>query len=150
MPLPPYVISASVFVCRYTLQEPDGVVSAIRIVDVFYVSEKPPEFPESAVPIVQAFACVIIRTVPDHTEEHSLQVKMINTVGEINDLSAPLQVKLAGMVENAPGGATINLQLNIGVKRFGTCYVCVYLDGEEVARAPITLQHKPDEDEAKS
>ncbi len=141
MPLPPYLISASIFVCERILHEADGVVSAIRIVDIFYVPEPPPSMPENALPLVQAYGCAILKSVAGHNEEHSIQLKMINTIGEITVVGEPVKTRIGSTagLEKVPGGATINAQLNIGVKRLGTCYLCVEVDGEEVTRAPFTL-----------
>jgi hypothetical protein len=141
MPLPPFVISASVLLCQNALTEPDGVISAIRIVDIFFVSEKPADAPENLLPLVQAYACVILKTVPHYTEEHVIQLKLINTIGEVSNLGEPITLPFAAKpgMQDVPGGISINAQLNIGVKRLGTCYVCVHLDGEEIARTPFTL-----------
>ena len=46
--------------------------------------------------------------------------------------------------EDIPGGAIVAIQLNIVVKSYGTCYVCVHLDGEEVIRAPFTIRQQPE------
>jgi hypothetical protein len=52
-PLPPFMLSATAFACERLLQEADGVISAIRIVDVFYApAERPPDVPENALPLV--------------------------------------------------------------------------------------------------
>ena len=44
--LPPYLISVSALICERILHERDKVLSAIRIVDIFYV----PELPSSELP----------------------------------------------------------------------------------------------------
>ena len=67
--IPPFLLSASVFVCEHVLIERDGIFSAIRIVDVFYVSDVPPD----TVPFVQAYSFVIIKSEPQHAEEHDLE-----------------------------------------------------------------------------
>jgi hypothetical protein len=66
MPMPPYVISANVLICERALTESDGVVSAIRMIDIFYVSERPPDLPaEVVVSRAQAFGCVTINQPPE-------------------------------------------------------------------------------------
>jgi hypothetical protein len=65
---------------------------------------------------------------------------MLDTVGEWSVLGGPIQVKFDSSEPTAPGGVSVGIQLNLGIKRFGTCYICAFLDGEELARASITLR----------
>jgi hypothetical protein len=144
MPLPAYLISISAILCEKVLHEADGVNSAIRIVDVFYVGAKPVDAPEEVFPFVQAYALVSLRAAPGHNQEHEFVFKLLNTVGELTTLGAPMRVNmLSTLGATVPGGLTASIQVNIAVKRFGTCFLCVYLDGEEVTRIPITLLPAP-------
>jgi hypothetical protein len=147
MPLPSFLISVNAFLCERTLIEADGVFSAIRIVDVFLAPEQAANVPEEALPLVQAYGCVIIKAVPRHHEEHTIELKMIDTAGEIKELGEPTKARAAAKagMEDIPAGITISVQLNIRVKRLGTCYLCLYIDGQEVARTPFTLLRKPTE-----
>jgi hypothetical protein len=147
MPIPPYLISTSLLVCENILVEKDQVTSAIRIVDIFYVPPLPllppgilmsPEIKENFVPIIQAWGFVQIRANANHHGEHDLEFRTINTVGEMLTI-ATARARFDSTVEGATTGITASAQLNIGVKRFGTCFLCVYLDGEEIARTPFTV-----------
>jgi hypothetical protein len=82
MPLPSYLISASLLVCERVLRESDNVLSAIRVVDVFYVPQKPPEISGDLFPLVQAYALASLRSIPGYVGKHVLQLRLINTVGE--------------------------------------------------------------------
>jgi hypothetical protein len=149
MPLPPYLISISVILCEKVLHEADGVNSAIRIVDVFYVGTKPAGAPEEALPLVQVYALVSLRVTPGHNQEHEFVFKLLNTVDEFTTLGTLTRVNmLSPLGETVPGGLTTYVQVNLAVKRFGTCFLCVYLDGEEVTRIPITLLPAPKSSEA--
>lgn len=146
MPLPNYVISATAFICERILQEADTVVSAIRIVDVFYVPELPPDAPPGALPFVQAYGVFTIRTLPGHYGEHLLKFRLLNTQGEWSDLGPPIKTEIKARLDFAqsvPGGASAFVQLNIAARNLGTCYVCCYLDDEEMVRVPFTLM-RPD------
>lgn len=137
-------IFASVLVCERVLHEHDGVNSAIRIVDVIYVPDSA-GFRDDAFAVVQAYGLVVAKAVPGYHEEHLITVKLINTVGEVSAVlprpfTADFRSKLG---EEVPGGFTINIQLNLAVKRFGTCYLCVEIDGQEATRTPITLLASP-------
>jgi len=146
MPIPSFIISVNLFVCERTLVEADGVLSAIRLIDIFFVpGERPIGVPEEAMPLVQAYGCALLKTKPGYVGEHSLQMKILNTIGEMTSTGDPATVKLFSKLgmEEVPGGVSIAIQLNIGVKRFGTCYLCLFLDGEEIARSPFTLLPQP-------
>jgi hypothetical protein len=145
MPLHSYLISASALLCERILNEKDEVLSAIRIVDIFNVPEVPAEAPTGSLPLVQAYCLVIIKTQSGYHGQHLIQIKLLNMKGELSNLGEAANTDVAarpGMGDDVPGGATIAFQLNIAVKNYGTCYVCVYLDGEEIARAPFTLQRQ--------
>lgn len=147
MPLPPYLISVGAFICERVLMEVDGVASAIRMIDIFRVAGVPPEAEKDApLPVVQMFCVVSMKAKPEERAKHTVGITIINTRGESTPQGDPVVVEFAGKPEfgvNAPGGANIALQLNVAVRRFGTCYVCVFLDGEEVCRTPFTLIPPP-------
>jgi hypothetical protein len=148
MPLPPFVISATIVVCERVLIEKDEVISAIRIVDIFYLSAPPPEIKPgdplpSNLPIVSFWAVGNVKAEPAYREPHSLEVRIVNTIGEVTTIGAPITQAFDARLEPAPTASGLIAQINLGVTRFGTCYVCLYLDNEEVARSPITLALKP-------
>jgi hypothetical protein len=140
MPLPAHIISVSAFVCEKILKESDGVLSAIRIIDVFMVRDQHPARPEGEFPTVQTFACVLIKASPGKYE-HSLRVKMQNSAGEINELGEPFNLTLENKqgMGDIPTGASIQIELNIAVKRYGTYALIIYIDGEEASRVPFTI-----------
>ncbi|HUI77543.1 MAG TPA: hypothetical protein VLY24_06490 [Bryobacteraceae bacterium] len=142
MPLPPYLISANVFLCERILNETDGVVSAIRIVDLFYVTDLPSEAPPGAMPIVQAWGLVILKSHVGYQGSHTVEIKLINVRGESQSLGPEQKVQFVAKHPDVAGGVTLSVQLNIGVKNLGTCYLCAVLDGEEIARAPFTLMRQ--------
>jgi len=143
MSLPPYLISVGAFVCERTLIERDFVVSAIRIIDLIYIPEFPVASMENTFPVVQASCCVIFKSIPGHNKQHRVELKLLDTTGELQDLGDPMEVNLESKIEGLPSGATIAAQLNFGAKLLGTYYLCIYLDQEEVARTPFTLMRGP-------
>jgi hypothetical protein len=149
MPLPSYLISASAILCEKVLHEADGVTSAIRIIDIFSV-RKPVGAPEDVLPLIQVYALVALRAEPGHDQPHELVIKTLNTAGELTTLGEPTSIRtmISPLGPKVPGGITINIQVNIAVKRLGTCFLCVYLDGEEITRTPFTLVPAPGAAEA--
>jgi hypothetical protein len=147
MPLPDFLISANMFVCERVLHEQDGIQSAIRIVDVFYIrGEINP--PDKVIPIVQTNALAIVKSKPGHMEEHELEVTVTNTAGETTSVGKQ-QVNFTGRFPDLPGGVTMALQLNVGVRRLGTCYLALLIDGEQVCRTAFTLMQALDKAEAR-
>src|ERR1035437_9698820 len=143
MPLPKFLLSITALVCERVLLEADGVASAIRVVYVFYISP-PPSLAPDTLQIIQAYALVILKSVPGYAGEHALRVRLINTVGESSTIAEDSHAEFAAKpgFEELPHSINVVVQLNIGVKRFGICYICLDIDGEEVARTPLTLLQK--------
>lgn len=146
MSIPQFLISADILVCERVLFEADGVISAIRMVDLFFVpTERPPNLPEDSLPLVQGFVCAILKAVPGHTEDHIFDIKLTNTLGQVSSLlPEPVKSKfgVSPGFERFPGGVGLNSPLSLWVKRMGTCYVSLFVDGQEVARAPISIAQK--------
>lgn len=141
----PELLSVAMFICERVLQEADGVTSAIRIVDLFNLPEIPPDAPEGALPLIQAYSCAMLKFAPTFSGKHYIQSKMINTKGELVSLGEPLEYspQMRAGAEGAPLGLNFTIQMNVAVKNLGTCYLCVYFDGEEIGRTPFTLQRQP-------
>lgn len=143
MPLPEFILTANILVCERLLLEQDGIASAIRVVDIFYVG-LPENLPADSVPMIQTYAWMQLKSEPGHSGKHGVQIRLINTVGEssviVEKPDATFEAKPG--LEELPRAISLVVQLNLAVKRFGTCYVCVDVDGEEVARTPFTLLKK--------
>jgi hypothetical protein len=148
MPLPSFLISANIFVCERVLIETDNVLSAIRLVDVFTLSKAPPEFAINLkegdpaffeLPMIQLWVAANIKAYPGYTGSHSVQIKLINTAGEISDIGEPRVEKFDSKWPEAHPSLGVVAQLRLAVRRLGSCYLCLFVDGEELARVPFTL-----------
>lgn len=150
MPIPEFLFSVSALVCEQVLQEASGIVSAIRIVDIFQVGQLPPNLAPETLPVIQAYALLILKAVPGHDGEHTLRVRMINTLGEATTIVEQPNARFEAKpgYEQLPRSLSLSIQLNVGVKRYGTCYICLDLDGEEVGRTSFTLLQKQEETKA--
>jgi len=146
MPLLPYLISANALLCEKILHEQDKVLSAIRIIDVFYVTKPPEDAPKEVVSMIEPHCLAIFKTQPGHQEKHLVEFKVLNTKGELKSLGDPVVAEFMARSEfgnDVPGGANAAIQISIVVKNYGTYYICVYVDGEEVTRAPLTILPLP-------
>jgi len=141
--MPPNLLCASLFVCEKVLTEADGVSSAIRIVDVFYVPEFYPEDTKTG-PVVQAYVIAALRCQTDDDSEHSLEVTLTSPRGTLNKITPePQRITFKPRVPGAPGGVTVLMQLNLLPKVEGTSLLRVLVDGTEVARSTLTLLKQP-------
>lgn len=145
--LPQGLISIGAFVCERVLREVDGVVSAIRMVDLFHV---PPQSPPVINPSdgsetitlspVRFEVLVILKAEPGYSVSHKVAIKLQDPTGSIVRVSRDLEVATSSRFgQEVAGGATVNAELTFGVKHYGLYLLLVELDGELVHRTPITL-----------
>jgi hypothetical protein len=140
--MPPNLISARLLICEKILVEMDGVLSAIRLVDVFYFSA-PPEIPREQIVVPMFILATGYFLSPDDSK-HSLELRLIRPDGEStafftqNDVVAALP-GIAGV----PRGFSVVASVSVAAKQIGTHYVSAVLDGEEVARGAFTLLEQP-------
>ena len=137
MDAPPYLISTTLLLCERALVEADGVFSAIRIVDVAHAAE-PVSATEGPFERIQLSIFAVIKATIGHLDEHLIELTLQNAVGEFTPLVAT-KMNFSSKMADAPPAVSLNGQLNLAVRNFGTCYVLLSLDGKEVARTPLTL-----------
>jgi hypothetical protein len=145
MKLPEGVISISLFLCEKVLTERNGVMSAIRIVDVFPVRPMTPERPIA--PIIRISGCALVKGKPGPVSNFKAQFKVEDDVGKIMDIGPGIDISVGSQSDDLPRGGAINLELNIEARTLGTSYLCFYLDEAEVARTPFTIVPMPENSE---
>jgi len=144
MPLPPDIISVSLFLCERTLQESNGILSAIRILDIFWVPGVPAEASneKEKVPVIKMFGCALIKGKPGR-HDHSIEFRVQNEGSDkFDNIGSPVILPVAQIppgLEKFPAGGSINIELHVAVKTYGTSYLCLFLDGEEATRTPFTI-----------
>lgn len=132
------------FICERVMQEADGIISAFRIVDVFFIPEgAPPTMP------LQFYAVCSLRSIPAPAEEFHVGVTFVRTNGEREPLpppsDKPLKAKSSADDPASPGGLSIVMQFNIKPKdetgfKTGTAFIEIDVDGEPVLRIPFTIK----------
>jgi len=132
------LISVSAFFCEKILHEKDNVASAIRIIDI--ITTTPPA--DGSTGFIEVAFAISFRAKPEFTGECIVNFIMINTVGERRTTGA---VKLP-FVSQAnteygvpPTAANASLRITLEVKRYGTCYLCAEVEGDELIRVPLTV-----------
>jgi len=151
MPLPGGLVSAALITCERALIERDNVVSAVRLVDVFYVQETA-NLPEKLSGVVQLYAVLALKVgSAASTGEHEVTLELIRPDGVRDEVGKKYSVNFAPRIDGVPGGHTIITQLNVRCgepQSFGTYQICAFLDRDELARTPFTIllqaqQHRP-------
>ena len=127
----------SAFTCERILREKDDVLSAIRLVDVFFVPEDAP-----AGAAVQFYVCVTLKTAPAPEEEVTLEVTLVRPTGErerVPTPGGPSKIQRFQDDPSVPVGVTIIMLTTVRVKDMGTHYLEVTADGELAVTIPFTL-----------
>jgi len=133
------LVAAACF-CEQILQEPDGVISAIRIVDTYVIPPLPADVqlpPGAARGSIQVRGLISLKS-GDFVGVGNVGLTMHKTTGEVEVLSPE-----GGWPANMQGGEHgFNVKLNflLGVKNFGLIWFDVTWNGEILTRIPLRLQ----------
>lgn len=132
--MPPDVTSVSLIVCEKVETDENGLFSAIRVADVFELDEGP----------IRVHALLLIKTEPsaDPNTEHRLDVVLFNSQGLAKRLTREEEKVRYFSDINRPGvygGITAILEVPLLGSPGGIYLIRVYLDGEEVSKAPVML-----------
>jgi hypothetical protein len=132
--MPPDVTSVALIICEKIETDAKGLCSAIRVADVYELDDEP----------VQAHALLVIKTEPnaDSTREHELEILLFNSEGRVHPITNENEkVRYFASISNPAvhGGVTVVISLPLAGAAAGGYMLRVYLDGEEVSRAPIML-----------
>jgi hypothetical protein len=138
----PKPISADLLICEKVLIEGDGVMSAIRLVDIFYVS-KAPDIPMERQGAQMSVLGMIKVEIGD-LEEHEIEVRLVRPSGESSTIGEPQKVRMEPKEPSSPGGFNFVAPLGVIAKEMGVHYFVLMFDGQEVTRALFTLvERKP-------
>src|ERR1019366_3212983 len=146
MPLPSFLTSANVILCERFLLEKDEVLSAIRLVEVFTA---PPPTPEAidwkhGDPIapgamkVRVFFVANIKATVGYTGTHRASVRVLNSRNEWTAMPEE-NVSFTSRFADAPPAVGMIAEIQVIVRNYGTSYVCLFLDDEEIARTSLTI-----------
>jgi hypothetical protein len=120
-------------VCEKVLQEKDGVLSAVRIVDT-YIQRLPKEAPEVIASIITPTLLVSLKS-GDFEGKGVLKVSIQTPSGKINPMPQDFPLLFKG------GHHGQNVIVNIGVesKMEGVYWFLIDWNGELLARTPLKL-----------
>ena len=134
-------LTVTAFLCDKVLEERDGVLSAIRIVDVFFF-RRVPEMPEEKQAVV-ANLVILTKAQPGTTSEHAIKVDLLRPDGERVKVGESETTSMRAKFPEAPGGFNLSLTVGVKTKVPGLHFFIINLDDEEITRVPFTLIEQP-------
>ncbi len=123
--------------CEKILEEQDGVISAIRLVDTFNVSAPPPGLSPDAPPVVEVNGLIALKS-GDLVGKFTVGLVMENTIGERKSLSP--EGGWPVVFNGGEHGIQLKLSFNVGVKNFGLCWFDVLFENEVLTRIPLRIR----------
>jgi hypothetical protein len=133
------VISGCVILCDRVMREDDGVISLIRLVDLFILNPFPADVPPERFP-VQIHALVAARFTADDTDSHTCEVALMRADNSRTQLyKSPEPFTLEENINRAPRGFNLNLTADIPATQLGTHFIVLEIDGQEHYRAVLTV-----------
>ena len=135
-PEKPYLAAA--FICERLLTEKDGVMSAIRIVDTYFLDFKSP-LPEGSERGIHLMGLVSFKGGPG---DHKVRLSGINPKGKRALESPEFQLTLKG----GEYGSNLIMDLGLPTPEEGLYWIDVYLDESLVTRIPLRIRSKEPQD----
>jgi hypothetical protein len=140
MTLPKGFVAAFVIICEKILVEKDEMQSAIRIADIFQFQRLPGVVGE---PIIPINVLVQVRFLPTADPTHTLELRLIRPDGEMKTVGPPVTQAMHPKFPDVSIGYNFGAVFGVIARLSGIHYVVLFLDGQEVARAPFSLIERP-------
>jgi hypothetical protein len=128
-------------VCEKILQEKDGVLSAIRLVDTIYIERMVEALPENLKPGFQIAALVSLKS-GDIIGEQEVRVVLRKPSGEVNDIG-----KWKVVLQGGEHGANFALNFMLSGTEFGLFWFDVIWQGEVLTSMPLKVAQRTPEPE---
>jgi hypothetical protein len=133
----PYINAA--LLCERAIQESDGVLTLVRVIDKLTASSLPGQEPSGFQPFQAALTLVVIlragessaatvRIVPREPDGHALQAH-------------DTEVTFGG--DDQARGRNLLVTMNLGVKYEGLYWFDVIVDGSQISRIPLRVEYVP-------
>lgn len=141
MPVKP--LNAQLTLCEKVLQEADGVMSAIRIVDAFHVDSNP--LGSNEISVIGMHILVICKFPYDDESNHTINLRLKRPNGEEKDIpfaNSPFEVSAKDLKPPIPGlpcGFSLKVPWGVIASQMGTHELYLLVDGELAARSLFTL-----------
>ena len=124
---------AAATICEKVLQEKDGVLSAIRIVDTFYAVTPQSNLPEDVKAGTQVTALISLKS-GDITGSQEVQLVARKPSGEVKEVG-----KWPVIFKGGEHGANFTINMMISATDFGLWWFDVIWQGEVLTSIPLKL-----------
>lgn len=132
-------VSAYAFVCQHVLTEADGVPSAIRIAEVFFLPYDPSDATKPRLPAVGVNLFVHIRMTEDDNDPHSMTFTLKRPDGEAKTETITENKIAESKYANTDKTLTAIGRIGVEAKQLGKHEFVIHLDSKPVASAVFTL-----------
>lgn len=132
------VVSAYALVCQQVLNEVDGVPSAIRIVEVFFLPSDPATV-EPPFPPLPMCLFINVRFTGDDNDPHSLFFTLVRPDGSSKTIPIDENRVAASKYKETDKSIMAIGRIGVEPKELGQHNILVHVDGQEVAKAFFTL-----------
>lgn len=123
--------------CREVLQEKDGPLSLIRVVDTFTYTRKGENAPEEMPNFPFSIKMVVSFKSGEATGNYSAKIKIISPSGRnIEELSHEFELTRPGNGHNIVG------DLSFEITEEGLHWIEVYLNGDFMTKMPLRIEYE--------
>lgn len=130
----PY-LTVAVF-CERALEEKDGIISAIRVVDRLHIKPAAFEAIDKNNPALIQIIFLLKFTSINYAGKRTLSIKSEAPNKKVNQIIGDTPI----VFEADKMGVQVRVLLTIAVKQEGTYWVTPYLDGETFMRVPLEIR----------
>lgn len=115
------------------MEERDGALSAIRIIDTVTLTIPDSTPNDHAVPV--ALALLLVFKTDESPGKHEVRIDMRSPTGKVKKgLEQPIELS-----EQPYGGCNLKVTTTIMVKKGGVFWADIYLDGDPVTHTPLNV-----------
>lgn len=130
---------AAAFCCEQTLEDKDGTISAIRIVDRFTITlpaSVPANYPSKTHRLPVSFNALVSFKTGDSPGTHTVRCEMVSPSGKVNERAF---VQTFAFLEQYTGSVNVRMPIAVGVKQGGLFKMNVYLDDRFMTQVPFEI-----------
>lgn len=131
----PFVAIAAL--CEKILEERDGVMTAVRLVDTFFVATPPGSAPD-AKPVIVVTGLIALKS-GDVTGTHAIRLVLENTRGARTEVSP--EGGWPVVFKGGEHGVQIRMDFQFTIENYGLAWFdVIFDDGDVLTRIPIRLR----------
>jgi|SRR5277367_2625982 len=140
--MPEKPLLSAAFLCEKVLRETDEVLTAVRIVDTFYVT-LPTNLPPGARPGIQTTLLLsFVKMSSTGGQKHHATLRVYKPSGALV-AEEPLKMDMV-FKDDEISKCNLIIGLSVGVDEFGLYRIDVFVDDQLTAQVPFRLLERPE------